>query len=80
MDHTRRAADYVNGLSPRAALAVLHAARAWALMSRRGHVVPEDVQTVLHAVVSHRLVPAEKVGRVNGTEVADQLIERVPIP
>src|SRR5688500_4149624 len=80
VDHTRRAADYVNGLSPRAALAVLHAARAWALMSRRGHVVPEDVQTVLHAVVSHRLVPAEKVGRVNGTEVADQLIERVPIP
>src|SRR4029077_3184557 len=31
--HTRRSADYVNGLSPRAALAVLHAARAWALMS-----------------------------------------------
>ncbi len=78
--HTRRAADYVNGLSPRAALAVLHAARAWALMSRRAHVVPEDVQTVLHAVVSHRLVPAEKLSRVNGADVADLLIEQVPIP
>ncbi len=32
-DHTRRAADYINGLSPRAALALLHAARAWALMA-----------------------------------------------
>ena len=40
VDHTRRAADYVNGLSPRAALALLHAARAWALMAGRGHVVP----------------------------------------
>ena len=47
--HTRRSADYVNGLSPRAALAVLHAARAWALMAGRGHVVPEDVQAVLPA-------------------------------
>jgi MoxR-like ATPase len=78
--HTRRTADYVNGLSPRAALAVLHAARAWALMSGRAHVVPEDVQAVLPAVVSHRLVPAEEVSRVNGTDVVDLLIKNVPIP
>ncbi len=78
--HTRRTADYVNGLSPRAALAVLQAARAWALMANRGHVVPEDVQAVLHAVVSHRLVPAEEIGRVNGTDVAEFLIKQVPIP
>jgi MoxR-like ATPase len=78
--HTRRSADYVNGLSPRAALAVLHAARAWALMAGRGHVLPEDVQAVLPAVVSHRLVPAEEVSRVNGYDVAELLIKQVPIP
>jgi len=78
--HTRRAADYVNGLSPRAALAVLHAARAWALMADRGHVLPEDVQAVLPAVVSHRLVPAEEMSRVNGYDVAELLIKQVPIP
>ena len=78
--HTRRAADYVNGLSPRAALAVLHAGRSWALMAGRSHVVPEDVQAVLPAVVSHRLVPAEEVSRANGTDVADLLIKQVPIP
>jgi MoxR-like ATPase len=78
--HTRRSADYVNGLSPRAALAVLHAARAWGLMAGRGHVLPEDVQAVLPAVVSHRLVPAEEAGRVNGYDVADLLIKQVPIP
>ena len=78
--HTRRSADYVNGLSPRAALAVLHAARAWALLGERGHVLPEDVQAVLPAVVSHRLVPAEDVSRVNGHDVAELLIKQVPIP
>ena len=78
--HTRRSADYVNGLSPRAALAVLHAARAWALMAGRGHVLPEDVQAVLPAVVSHRLVPAEEASRVNGYDVAELLIKQVPIP
>jgi MoxR-like ATPase len=78
--HTRRTADYVNGLSPRAALAVLHGARSWAMMCGRGHVVPEDVQAVLPSVVGHRLVPAEEVSRVNGTDVAGSLIKQVPIP
>ena len=78
--HTRRSAGYLNGLSPRAALAVLHAARAWALMANRQHVLPEDVQAVLPAVVSHRLVPAEDVSRVNGHDVAELLIKQVPIP
>lgn len=79
-DHTRRVPDYVNGLSPRAALALLHAARAWALMAGRGHVVPEDVQTVLPAVVGHRLVPAGEVTRADGADVADHLIKQVAIP
>jgi MoxR-like ATPase len=79
-DHTRRAADYVHGLSPRAALALLHAARAWALMAGRGHVVPEDVQAVLPAVVGHRLVPASEVTHANGVDVAAHLIKQVAIP
>ena len=80
VNHTRRAADYINGLSPRAALAVLHAARAWALMSGRSHVVPEDVQAVLPGVVGHRLVPAGEVSRANGADVAGHLIKQVAIP
>jgi MoxR-like ATPase len=78
--HTRRSADYVNGLSPRAALALLHAARAWAMMAGRGHVVPEDVQAVLPAVVGHRLVPAGEVTRANGADVAGHLLKQVAIP
>ena len=80
VNYSRRAADYINGLSPRAALAVLHAARAWALMSGRSHVLPEDVQAVLPGVVGHRLVPAGEVSRANGADVVAQLIRQVPIP
>ena len=80
VNYTRSSADYANGLSPRAALALLHAARAWALMEHRAHVVPEDVQAVLPGVVSHRLTASADVSRVNGADVAQHLIAQVPIP
>jgi MoxR-like ATPase len=45
------------GLSPRAGLALLRAARAHALLLQRPHVLPEDVQALFPAVAAHRLVP-----------------------
>ncbi len=42
-------------LSPRAGLGLLAAARAWALLEGRDHVLPDDVQAVLAAVCEHRL-------------------------
>jgi MoxR-like ATPase len=80
VSHTRASAEYTNGLSPRAALALLHAARAWAFMESRKHVVPEDVQAVLSGVVGHRLVAAGDSARINGTDIAQHLIKQVAIP
>ena len=80
VSYTRASAEYTNGLSPRAALAVLHASRAWALIEGRQHVVPEDVQAVLSGVVGHRLTPAGDTGRINGADVAQHLIKQVAIP
>lgn len=80
VNHSRRTADYVNGLSPRAALALLHAARAWALMEGRVHALPEDVQAVLSGVVGHRLCPAGDIALAGGTDVAAHLIKHVAIP
>jgi MoxR-like ATPase len=80
VNYTRASADYANGLSPRAALALLHAARAWALMENRKHVVPEDVQAVLPGVVGHRLVSRTEGGRVDGFDVAAHLLQHVPVP
>ncbi len=53
--HTRESARYVHGLSPRAGLSLLAAARAWAVLDERNAVIPEDVQAVLPGVASHRL-------------------------
>ena len=68
------------GLSPRAGLALLQAARAWALMDGRGEVLPEDVQAVVPGVVGHRLHTSDLHGRINGADVAARLIDAVPIP
>jgi len=55
VEATRTQTSFALGLSPRGSLALLAAARAWALLAGRDHVLPEDVQTVLPAVAGHRL-------------------------
>ncbi len=55
LDATRNSPRWEMGLSPRAGLALLRAARAWAMIDGRGQVVPEDVQAVLPSVAGHRL-------------------------
>ena len=74
--HTRESAHYQTGLSPRAGLALLSAARAWALLDERDAVIPEDVQAILPGVVSHRLQSTNH----RGDSLAQALIEAVPIP
>jgi MoxR-like ATPase len=53
---TRETGAFRLGLSPRAGLALLHCARAWAWLAGRAHVLPEDVQAVFEPVAAHRLV------------------------
>ncbi len=53
--YTRQDDRFTFGLSPRGAQALMRAARTWAFMHDRNHVLPEDVQTVLPSVVDHRL-------------------------
>ncbi len=55
LDHSRRSPHFLAGLSPRAGLALLQGARAWAYINGRDYVVPEDVQEVLPYIVGHRL-------------------------
>lgn len=78
--HTREEARYTHGLSPRAGLALLSAARAWALLDGRDAVIPEDVQTVLPGVVSHRLQAVGEFARQNSAVLVRELIEAVAIP
>ncbi|MDD5249295.1 MAG: AAA family ATPase [Rhodocyclaceae bacterium] len=79
--HTRSSPQWLAGLSPRAALALIAAARAWALIAGRDHALPEDVQAVLPGVAIHRLRPSvEPTARMSAADVAARLIEAVPIP
>lgn len=57
LQETRRSGVFSAGLSPRAGIALLQAARAWAALEGRDHVIPEDVQAVFISVAAHRLHP-----------------------
>jgi MoxR-like ATPase len=80
LQHTRASGRYVHGLSPRAGLSLLAAARAWALLDNRDAVIPEDVQAVLPGIASHRLQSAQHLHSSDGDKLARELIEAVAIP
>jgi MoxR-like ATPase len=70
------------GASPRATIALDRAARAHAWLAGRDYVTPEDVQTVAHDVLRHRVLlsfEAEAAGR-SADEIVDLLLERVGVP
>ena len=76
--YTRQSPEFEVGLSPRGALALLDCAKTWAVMHNRGHVVPEDVQMVLPAVASHRLVPSGDYAG-DGDALVDLLMRNVDV-
>jgi len=65
------------GLSPRAGIALLRAAKAHALLLGRHHVVPEDVQALFIAVAGHRLVAEAESS--SGPELARAILHTVPV-
>ncbi|MBU2489405.1 MAG: MoxR family ATPase [Proteobacteria bacterium] len=79
LDFTRNGGLFATGLSPRAGLAILQAARAWALLSGRDHGLPEDVQAVLPWVTAHRLRLADTLGEPDPARLAS-LFSQVPVP
>ncbi len=78
LDASRRHADIRIGLSPRAGLALLAAARAHAMLGGRSHVLPEDVQAVFPFVAAHRLTPGPSA-RADRERLALQLLEATPV-
>ena len=75
---SRAHADIRVGLSPRAGLAMLSAARAYALLLGRGYCVPEDIQAVFAASAGHRLIPSG-TGNRSRDELAAALLTQVPV-
>jgi len=79
---TREIPDLALGASPRAALAMLRAARVRAAAEGRSYVTPDDVKALTPSVLPHRLMVAPEA-EMSGREVGDiirDMIERVPVP
>ncbi|MEH6650100.1 MAG: AAA family ATPase [Motiliproteus sp.] len=76
---SRHSSEFEYGLSPRGALALVHSARAWALLERRDYVLPEDVQQVLEPVAEHRLRGDHDTTGHRGASLARQLLDAVEV-
>lgn len=79
IDFSRQSAHFVIGLSPRAGLSILRAARSWAYLHGRDFVLPEDIQHILPWVVGHRLRSREDFRELS-RERLRSLFRSVPVP
>lgn len=79
MAATRSGQWFVQGLSPRAGIAVLRAAKARALLNGRNFVAPDDVRGILPQTIAHRLTPAGDAGRGAVAQVS-AMLNAVPLP
>jgi len=77
LTRSRQHAGVRVGLSPRAGLALLRAAKAHALLLGRAHVVPEDVQALFIGVAGHRLVAEAESS--SGAALARAILQTVPV-
>ncbi len=76
---TRSGRWFLQGLSPRAGIALVRAAQAQALISGRDYVAPDDVQAILPQTVAHRMIPVSDAGR-GAVEQVRAMLEAVPLP
>lgn len=79
VEASRNTPAFRHGLSPRAGLALLAAARAWAWLAGRDLVLPDDVQAVFPAVARHRLHSDQGGGPASASDI-DALLAAVAIP
>ncbi len=79
---TRTSPELRLGASPRAALHLLRASRAWAALDGRDYVIPDDVQRLARPVLAHRLLPTAEaiVERHLPEHVVDRIVAQLPLP
>jgi MoxR-like ATPase len=73
------------GVSPRGAIALFRATRAYALLKGRTYLVPSDVQKLVVPCLAHRLLPIGSAGATfeaheESAAILDDVMEAVPVP
>ena len=76
---TRSGRWFLQGLSPRAGIAIMRAAKAQAFLSGRDYVAPDDIAAVLPQTAAHRLIPVSDAGR-GPVEQVRAMLDAVPLP
>ncbi len=79
LQKTRASSLFKMGLSPRCGLLLVQAAKAWAFLEGRNHVLPEDIKLVAPSIMHHRLQPLQ-ISAQSVQQLAHDLIEQTPIP
>ncbi len=79
VDATRQSSEWTHGISPRGGLALIRAAKAWAVLNQRDYVVPEDIQSVWLGVCEHRLLSQSSSVNSAINPVAD-ILSNVAVP
>ena len=79
MAATRSGRWFLQGLSPRAGIAVMLAAKAQAFLNHRDYVAPDDIAAVLPQTAAHRLIPVSDAGR-GALEQVRAMVAAVPLP
>lgn len=81
-DATRRSDDFVLGASPRGTLALVRTAQGYAAINGREYVLPDDIKTVVMAVLAHRVFvkPRLRTGEAPARKIIARILDEVPVP
>lgn len=77
--HHSRTNNHFRGLSPRAGKDIIKASKAWAIIHHRKHVLPDDIQAILPAVISHRIATIQGLTQSEELQLCYNLIQSVTI-
>jgi len=82
VEETRKHPAVRLGASPRAAIAIIKAAKAWAYIEGRTYVIPDDVKAVAPSVLVHRVLvkPELEIRGVSAKDIVLEILTKVPVP
>ena len=82
VENTRIHKEINLGASPRASIALLKAAQAWAFFKGRDYIIPEDIQKMVLPVLSHRLMIKQeaKLNNMTTEDILYSIIDRINVP
>ena len=82
VNETRNNADIYLGASPRASIALLRTAKAFAALQGRDFITPEDIKSMAPPIMRHRILlsPEKEMEGVSADEIIQQVIDKIEVP